>query len=55
MIGMKGRAWGSCLRVGTSVGHGEKSRLGVLAGEVLVSELLTVDGLATSALDNYEL
>jgi hypothetical protein len=27
----------------------------VLAGEVLVSELLTVDGLATGALDNYEL
>jgi hypothetical protein len=55
VIGMTGRAWGSCLRVGTSVGHGEKSRLGVLAGEVLVSELLTVDGLATGALDNYEL
>ena len=50
VIEMKGRALGSCLRVGTSVGHGEKSRFGVLTGEVLVSELLTVDGLATSAL-----
>jgi hypothetical protein len=55
VIEIKSRALGSCLRVGTSVGHGEKSRLGVLAGEVLVSELLTVDGLATSSLDNYEL
>ena len=38
------------LRVGTGIGHGEKSWLGVLAGEVLIGELLTVDGLATSAL-----
>lgn len=44
-----------CLRVGTSVGHGEKSRLGVLSGEVLIGELLTVDGLATSALFDCEL
>jgi hypothetical protein len=51
----EGSCVGGCLRVGTSVGHGEKSGLGVLAGEVLVSELLTVDGLATSALDNHEL
>lgn len=36
--------------VGASVGHGEKSRLGVAVLEVLVGELLTVDGLATSAL-----
>jgi len=40
--------------VGTSVGHGEKSRFGVLTGEVLVSELLTVDGLATSAVATGE-
>ena len=40
----------ACLRVGTSIGHREKSWLGVLAGEVLIRELLTVDGLATSAL-----
>jgi hypothetical protein len=51
----EGPCVGVCLRVGTSVGHREKSRLGVLAGEVLVGELLTVDGLATSALNNYEL
>lgn len=44
-----------CLRVGTSVGHGEKSGFGVLLDEVLISELLAVDGLATSALDNHEL
>ena len=35
--------------VGTSVGHGEQSWAGVLQLEVLVSELLAVDGLATSA------
>jgi hypothetical protein len=40
------------LRVGTSVGHRKKSRLGVPLFEVLVGELLTVDGLATSALYN---
>jgi len=40
--------------VGTRVGHGEKSRLGVLAGEVLISELLAVDGLATSAVATRE-
>lgn len=38
------------LRVGASVSHGEKSRLVVLQLEVLVGELLAVDGLATSAL-----
>ena len=41
-----------CLRVGTGIGHGEKSWLCVLAGEVLVGELLTVNGLATSTLRN---
>lgn len=39
-----------CLRVWSGVGHGQKSWLGVLAGEVLIGELLTVDGLSTSAL-----
>lgn len=38
------------LRVGTSVGHGEQTGAVVLVDEVLVGELLTVDGLATSAL-----
>jgi hypothetical protein len=32
--------------VGSSVGHGEEAGGGVLEGEVLVGELLTVDGLA---------
>jgi hypothetical protein len=39
-----------CLRVWSGVGHGEKSWLGVLACEVLIGKLLTVDGLSTSAL-----
>lgn len=38
------------VRVGASVGHGEHERLVVAELEVLVGELLTVDGLATSAL-----
>lgn len=38
------------LRVGTSVGHGEKTGAVVLVDEVLIGELLAVDGLATSAL-----
>lgn len=38
----------------SGVGHGEKSWLGVLSGEVLISELLTVDGLATSAIATGE-
>ena len=37
-------------RVGTSVGHGEDTRLGVLQLEVLIGELLTVDGTATGTL-----
>jgi hypothetical protein len=32
------------------VGHGEEERAVVLEGKVLVGELLTVDGLATSSL-----
>jgi hypothetical protein len=44
----------ACLRVWTGIGHGQKSWLGVLAGEVLVGELLTVDRLATSALCNHK-
>jgi hypothetical protein len=43
------------LRVGTSVGHGEETRLGMELLEVLVGELLTVDGLATSALYHCKL
>lgn len=39
------------VRVGASVGHGEQTRLGVLQLEVLIGELLAVDGLATSTLD----
>lgn len=44
-----------CLRIGTSIGHGEKSWLGVLACKVLIGELLTVDGLAASTLFKCEL
>ena len=32
------------------IGHGEKARFGVLELEVLILELLAVDGLAASAL-----
>lgn len=38
------------LRVGTSVGHGEKTGLFVSEVEVLVSELLAVDGFTTGTL-----
>lgn len=41
--------------IGSGVGHGEKSSLGVLAGEVLIGELLTVDGLATSSVAASEI
>jgi hypothetical protein len=34
-----------------SIGHGKKEGLGVLQLEVLVGELLSVDGLATGTLD----
>lgn len=39
-----------CLRVGASVSHGQKEGLVVGQLEVLVAELLAVDGLSTSAL-----
>lgn len=42
-----------CSRIGSSVGHGEDTRLGVGSLEVLVCELLTVDRLSTSALFDY--
>ena len=35
--------------VGAGVGHGEDTGASVLEGEVLISELLTVDGLTTGA------
>jgi hypothetical protein len=43
---------GGCrdLRVGAGVGHGEEEGTAVLQLEVLIAELLAVDGLATSAL-----
>jgi hypothetical protein len=37
------------VRVGSGVGHGQDALLGVLELEVLVLELGTIDGLATSA------
>lgn len=40
--------------VGSSVGHGEDTGTGVLEGEVLISKLFTVDGLATSAVASGE-
>jgi hypothetical protein len=40
--------------VGAGVGHGEQTRFVVLQVEVLISELLTVDGLATSAVTTGE-
>lgn len=42
------------LRVGASVGHGEQTRLVVLELEVLISELVAVDGLATGALETNQ-
>ncbi len=38
------------IRVGTSIGHGEDARFGVLELEGLIRELLAVDRLATGAL-----
>ena len=40
----------SNLRVGAGVGHGQEERLVVGELEVLIGELLAVDGLATGAL-----
>ena len=40
--------------VGSGVGHGEISSLGVLDGEVLVSELHSVDGLSSSSVSGGE-
>ena len=40
--------------VWSSVGHGEEEWLGVLQGEVLVSELVSVDGLATGSVSDGE-
>lgn len=37
-------------RVGTSVGHGKQTGLGVLDLEVLIGKLLAVDGAATGTL-----
>jgi hypothetical protein len=47
------RAESHNVRVRTSVGHGEQTGLGVIQLEVLVGELLSVDGLATSALQHF--
>ena len=40
--------------VGASVSHGEDASAGVLVDEVLVSELVAVDGLATGAVSSGE-
>jgi hypothetical protein len=42
------------LRIWSSVGHGEKSWLGVLSLEVLIGKLLTVNGLSTGTLYHCE-
>lgn len=44
------RAGGGDVRVGSGVGHRQEERLVVLKLEVLVGELLAIDGLATGAL-----
>ena len=44
-----------CLRVRAGVGHGQQTRLVVLQLEVLIGELLAVDGLATGTLYNVSL
>jgi len=41
--------------VGTSVGHGKKSGLGVTHLEVLILELVAIDGLTTSAVATSEI
>ena len=40
--------------VGASVGHGQKTRAGVLVDEVLIGELLTVDGATTGTVATGE-
>jgi hypothetical protein len=40
--------------VGASVSHGQQTRLGVLPLDLLIAELLAVDGLATSAVATGE-
>lgn len=47
-------AWTDVIRVGAGVGHGQQTRAGVLDLEVLIGELLAVDGLATSAVATGE-
>ncbi len=41
---------GESLRVGAGVGHGQQTRLVMLQLEVLIGELVAVDGLAAGAL-----
>ena len=41
--------------VGSSVGHGQETRSGVLQLEVLVVELLSVDGLTSSSVSGSEI
>ena len=43
------------VRVGTSIGHGEKTWFSVLLLEVLICEFLAVDGFATSTLYHVQL
>ena len=43
------------VRVGPGVGHGQNSRSGVLEVEVLVLELVAVDGLASSTVSSGEI
>jgi len=40
--------------VGTGIGHGEQTRFGVVSLEVLIRELLTVDGLSSSTITTSE-
>jgi hypothetical protein len=44
----------ACLRVGAGVGHGEDTGASVLQGEVLVPELLAVDGLTAGTVTGSE-
>jgi hypothetical protein len=53
MVSVHPKRWrGANVRVGAGVGHGEDTGAGVLELEVLVLELLAVDGLATGALSS---